>query len=806
MKTLFLALAAILWCPKAFAMEFMQVPVMVDQQQICTAEIRSASPQGDLSIAASELSLWIEREMQPETLASYRQNMSPEGILHINTSNILGLRVFYDPVDSVIRLVPDPAYRLAQHLRLSQTPDAARAIIAPANVSGFVNFRTGMDYLYDQPVNGGRQGVQADIDAALQVKGTVLESLINYAEDEERSFSRGETRLVRDWPDKMIRAAAGDLAYPVSGFQSYQPMLGVSVARNFSLQPYRVTTPSGETSFTLRSASQVEVQVNGRTVRTFRLEPGTYDMSDFPVTDGGNDVTLLITDATGNVERKTFPLLSDQQLLTRGLHAFSYNIGMESETEDRKIDYGDGDAGFSFFHRYGFTDALTAGIGAQADQDVQQATAVLIRAFDIGVFGVEAGASRAPFSKGAAAGRLSFRRVDIEKGRIYSAETSYRQRGFTGLGYFPGMQAPGTVFDNVARVTQSFPTGLNIGVGGRFRKAQGPLRDDWSVGVSVDKSFQSGISISATAEHQREGGAGIFMTLSWSPPLSRHSMTASVDTISGTQSLDWDYRSDYDVHSFRGGIGVTHYNEGNRNETTGDIGYTGYRGEFLLRHDVIATGATAGEASARTHVQAGTAVVFADGHAAISRPVTGSFILFPDTDIAEDTPIGINPAYTAADQADPDYQAAIDGFGGAVIPDAMAYMYRPIQVDTRHLPIGYDIGADHFTVLPAYKTGTLISLEQEARLSVTGILTDKNGNVLPLQGGEMSHMQAGKEVAQSFFTNEQGRFEISQLKAGDYHLRLFNFSGSEADITVAAKKTGIIDVGRIVLMQKEEAP
>ena len=54
-----------------------------------------------------------------------------------------------------------------------------------------------------------------------------------------------------------------------AGFQSYQSLLGLTVARNFSLQPYRITQPLGQTSFFLKAPSKVEVLVNGRALDRF---------------------------------------------------------------------------------------------------------------------------------------------------------------------------------------------------------------------------------------------------------------------------------------------------------------------------------------------------------------------------------------------------------------------------------------------------------------------------------------------------------------------------------------------------------
>jgi len=116
-------------------------------------------------------------------------------------------------------------------------------------------------------------------------------------------------------PDHLVRTALGDLSYPVEGFQGFQPMLGLTVARNFDLQPYRVSEPTGQTSFFLNSPSRVDIYVNERKVQTMQLNSGPYDMADFPVVNGSNNVKLVITDASGRVEVKQVDIVSDANLL-----------------------------------------------------------------------------------------------------------------------------------------------------------------------------------------------------------------------------------------------------------------------------------------------------------------------------------------------------------------------------------------------------------------------------------------------------------------------------------------------------------
>lgn len=354
--------------PVANAPRKITLPVYYRDEKIADARMDP-----DMQVQTQDLAAWIKSRLRADVQEQLMRHRS------IPADGLAPLGLSYDA--EMARLVVRPAGEFMQRQDIAIRGHAlapGEEVVMPAAISGFANFRLGQDIVTEggggtAPGRDGRQPLRIDTDGAINIRNWVLEGRADYLEDASHSLARRDVRLVRDLPDKMVRLAAGDLSYPVTGFQSYQPMLGVSVARNFSLQPYRVTVPTGETSFTLDSPARVDVLVNGQRARTLRLDPGSYDISDFPVADGGNEVTLEITDAAGRVERKTFSLFSDQQLLQKGLHEFAYNAGIRSETVDRKLEYDAAAPGVSLFHRYGFSDTVTGGLSAQGDRDTRQA-------------------------------------------------------------------------------------------------------------------------------------------------------------------------------------------------------------------------------------------------------------------------------------------------------------------------------------------------------------------------------------------------------------------------------------------------
>lgn len=183
---------------------------------------------------------------------------------------------------------------------------------------------------------------------------------------------RGLTALTVDDPDRLLRLTAGDAAVapdPLSG----APILGgLGIARELGLDPYLVRSPLPSASAFAATPSTVEIYVNGALARTVNVAPGTYDLSNLPVTSGANDVRIVVRDAFGRTQAIDASHYQAQGLLARGLHSFGWwagaarrAFGTESFGYDGALVVGR--------HRYGFSDRATGGFRLEVGPDVQQA-------------------------------------------------------------------------------------------------------------------------------------------------------------------------------------------------------------------------------------------------------------------------------------------------------------------------------------------------------------------------------------------------------------------------------------------------
>src|ERR1051325_9830488 len=276
------------------------VPLYVEKRSPVDIQITIATNREDLKLQAPPLLQELEPLLRPELLQQLRSAADAQGNLRLQALKELGLDAVFDEGKLELRVAVPAEFRRASDIRFSASalPPGAESALNPSAFSAYLNLRTGFDYV-EQSASGRNEGLQpfrGDLDGAVNLNRWVVEGSGSYTEDADTPWRRNDTRLVYDDPPRRIRYSLGDLAYPVTGFQSFQPLLGLTVARNFSLQPYRITQPLGQTSFFLKGPSKVEVLVNGQPVQTLQLPAGPQNMRDFRFANGANDLTLRITD------------------------------------------------------------------------------------------------------------------------------------------------------------------------------------------------------------------------------------------------------------------------------------------------------------------------------------------------------------------------------------------------------------------------------------------------------------------------------------------------------------------------------
>lgn len=719
----------------------------------------------------------------------------------------LGIMAEFDSADLVMRVAIDPELRKPLPLNLTNRGRAPRSLtdpLGPAPVSGYVNIRTGLDHVHETSGNGdtGTNPVRVDFAGALALPRAAFDYRFSYNENSARPWQRGDLRVLQDFPESALRWTYGDLSFPTTNFQSFTPMGGVTVARNYALQPYVVTEPVASNQFVLRSPSQVEVLINGSVVRTFRLPAGRYDLRDLPLGSGVNDVVLRITNDVGEVEETTFSLFFDSELLGPGIDQFAASIGLPAEEITGHRTYDTSRTTFSGNYRRGITNTLTLGADLQGN-NIQQLLGA--QALWAAPFGTIEGRIAGSYIDGANAdlsARLGYRIRGISgvQNRNLDVSLLYTGQRFGALG--STQPNNNSALDTAVRYSQRLPMNLSGSLGGTYKLARNNARNSGSVSGSLSRQLARGANLSMDLQRRRdtEGTyeSRAFVSLNISLSGTGQNITATRDSETGVSRLDWNYRPERVIGGVAATAGIQR--DSGDNQLTGELSRTGYRAETSISHDVTIPRSNLTEAERVTSARLGTAVVFAGGHIALSRPITDGFaIIVPHPSLKGQT-IGINPRGERA------YVAEADAFGPAVIPDLTSYQVRRVLIDVPDLAIGAELGQDVFDVVPTVRSGTAINIGTSASVLATFKVVDDAGEAIALQAGEIRQIGNDSFEPLLVFSDRSGLMSSDGLTPGTYELVLFAFPDLPVTFEVAEDAIGIVDLGTFRIAVTDAAP
>lgn len=793
--------------PTAPAAQSLIIPLFVNGR--FQRELRALIP-GKGEVLRFEAKVFIavaERGLREDLIADLTYRTNAQGFLSIDDLRAIGLEATFDVAQLRLAVqVPFDLLRpqLIELQRRAPSPDAD-PLIQPDGFSAFVNARGTLEYIHEiQSTNTGPGGqpLFVNFDGAFNPGPFVVEWAATYDQDRDYRWQRNDISAVFDQPENAWRTRIGDLSYPTTGFQSFVAAGGITFAKNFDLQPYRVTQPTVRGSFLLKQESKVEVLVNNVVIRTLRLQPGPYDIRDFPMRSGINDAKLRITDAAGQVQVIDYPTVVDSTLLAPGEHEFSYSLGFPSATRNGFRRYDGALGALSLFHRLGLSDNLTLGANFQGNHLQQMAGAEAVWAMFLGVVDVDVGWSRADGYAGAPAARLGFRREDHTRThawqRVWSLSMEFKGEDFVPLG--TTAPANNIAWDFTARVSQQFPHGISVGIGGTYQIGRESRRNTDNQNIVISKSWDSGVTANLHLDRERktDGDAEATVFVSLNIPLfdNRQKLTLSHDSDGRTSRLQWERNSFQAV----GGVDADVAVERNIDtyDLSGELAYTGERGRATLSHD-ITTPRTEGNGplrDRRSNLRLETGLVYAGGRFGLGRPVSEAFALLAPHPTLRGQKIGVNPSGGT-------HAASIDPWGNAVLPELGAYRQAVAEIDAPDVPQGLEIGPHRYRLLPAYKSGILISVGTGATVFVLGNVTDIDGKPVTLAAAEIVSRDRPEAEPILTFTNRSGRFAAEGLRPGKYLLRLYATPELPIAFEVPEDTIGRFDLGNL---QRPTAP
>lgn len=782
----------------AQASQRVPLPIRIDGE--AKGEIIAELEGGDVHrLSRTALMLALDGNLRQELVELLAEDGNSGGWVDAEDIERRGLKLRYDPSSLEIDIVIPPSLRYELvHLGMG-LPDEAADAIRPADVSAYLNLRGGQAVEWTTEGDADNRPVQLSTDSAINLHDWVLEG--SAQADGADNWRRGDVRLIRDLPTEAVRLTAGDHAVPVSGFQPSFPLLGIGGARNFSLQPYVNTRPTGRFSFVLERPAEVTVLINQVPVRTLHLAAGRHDVRDLALSAGVNDVQVVAKDDLGEIRTFSFTMATAGDLLADGVSSFAVGGGFPliDSRGFRSYDW-ERPALYASYQR-GLTSWLTTAAHAVGDRFVRVGGTRTTAATPVGSFAAEAlGSQRVtedrydPHDYGYAGGlRYGFARAARGTAITTSVSLAWEHRSpdFTVLGH-SGDQALYRD-DFTVSLSQSLGWKVLATATGRHRIGHEPGHRAQSAGVTLARPFGAGFSVSLAVNATRHTGQADavegFLSIHRIIPDKRQALLSSgrAHSENGARGqLTWTRTGQ--LGDGRLATTATANGSDQARSAQGSAEYTGHRMTASLSH--IATDTDVASQTTQTTAAAfGTALVMADGTWAVSRPVSGSFAIVAPNATLDGQDAEINPGPLGP-------LAQADRFGPAVVSNLQPYTVGKLNLEAPTLPVGYSLGESRYWVLPSYKSGTLIRYGEAGAISVRGTLLGADGQPLALASGTVESVADGTETV--FFTNRAGRFALEAMKAGRYRLRLLDGT-APLEFAIPASAVGSYAVGDLRL-------
>jgi outer membrane usher protein len=750
--------------------------------------VATIAPNGDVSISAARVYDLLARILDARALERFKTATSGKEVLTTADMTEAGIPASYDAQALEIVMTPPASVRASRSLQVASLDRAKLGTFnPPARHSGYVNLRSSVDYVHEG-FDTGWATPSIQMDGAVRLGDLVLESegVLRPGRD-GNDFQRFGTRWLWDDLNNLARLTGGDLRTTSRGFQSAPSMGGVSWVRSYStLDPQLNVRPRGSQSFTLNEASSVDVQINGQSVRRLRLQPGVYDLRDFPFAQGANDVRLTIENSAGQRENIRFNIFLDRAQLGIGLTEFGVYLGVESRLGEKRPIY-DGPGALSAYVRRGFTENLTLGGNLQVDEKGWMTGVESVMATSFANLSLDLSASEHNNVGSGTAMLFTAQRLFQSTGSGSAVNFSFETRSRRFAPIASGTPDNPYAWETSFGYSQGLGPNSSIAIDARHSEGRGLNGDSTSVRVSSGWRISSRASFTTDATWEDSARGDDFSI-----------RAAFIYRLGEADSLRGEYdtrddRARIALQGFRGaGVGAWNYDASldrtpDTSGFTGSVAYIANRAELGAAHSTVFDGDFSGVTDQRTSLRLGTALAWADGAFTIGRPIYDAFAIVRPHSTLGDASVVLNPQQ--------DFQSGRSGALGSVLAsDLGAYAERSLSIAVDGAPAGYDLGSGSFRVFPGYRQGYNLTVGSDYSATVAGKLFDADGKPIALLAGTATEQGNGGKTV-TVFTNRDGRFLIGGLRPGNWLIEMPTSPVSRFSITIPETRDGVARLG-----------
>jgi outer membrane usher protein len=586
---------------------------------------------------------------------------------------------------------------------------------------------------------------------------------------------RGMTSLIVDDRPSLLRFTLGDALVRTGALGSGGFVGGLTIARDYELDPYAIRTPRLGLSGSTPTPATVDVLVNGTRVRSEEIAPGTFEIKNLNVGGGSGLAGYVIRDVFGNEQYVASPFYASADALNPGFEEYSYSVGalrgavgVASWNYEQPVAFA--------YHRRGMDEHFTLGGRGEASDERASAGPSLTAIAFFGQIDLDLAASYD---------------IDGAFGGASQLAYTYASRLF-GAGFIMRLNSHRYSTVELApeddRTIAAFDALLSVPVGSRvtltYRSSVASTRDQ---GVFTSLAGQSSVRITNA--------------LNWLTLAVRTKRERSPADWEITTTLSYSFAHGYNAQA-SGVLGQDH--ESLRLQTSKALpsgeGF-GYRASTTIAERV--------SGDAQLQYQAlfgryGARAAAYDGDAELTLDAAGSFVVVPGAGVFASLPVQsafglIRVPGVAGVRGYGNHQelGRTDRNGNLIVPNLLSYYGNHLSIAPEDVPLEYEIARTETVLAPPPRGVALAEFRVRKPHFYRGrvVVSAAGVRVVP-KFGQVRIAQQGEEALSPL--GQEGEFELSGLEPGTHEALIEWPDGTCAfELVLPETEDTVIDLGEL---------
>ncbi len=549
----------------------------------------------------------------------------------------------------------------------------------------------------------------------------------------QRPYVRLLTTWIIDDPDNMRTMSFGDNISPPTNWNGSVNFGGVQWGTNFKTQPTFITFPLPGFRGAAIVPTAMDLFINNVMVKSQKVAPGIYDITNIPMVDGYGNVKIITKDILGRDQIVNANYYISTTLLEKGLASYTYEFGLiRQDLGIYSNNYSQALAAATY--GLGLTNSTTFQLHGELLSYEQAAGFTLTQL--ISTFGVFTGSLA--FSKSYLLGKggtlqLAFQRQT--QGFSFGFSSQYNTAHFTQSGAQPGQLQPKLI----AQIFASYPFGRS-NLSANYTKQLNRTSPSISfIAATLSTSLFNQISLGFTMIDTLTGPGkkSYFLNLTYAMDDNTF-LNGGYSNIEGTQNKTLQL-----IRQLPTGPGYGYslaVQRGANNSDSGSLSLQNDIGTYIFR-------STGGGGTTTNSLDVSGSLIYMARNLKMARTITTSFGY---VHIPEFENIGI--------YYENQLISTTDKHGFAFVPNLLPFQKLKINIDPNTVPLNTQIDKYEDYVIPYRDAGALVEFKVKTIRSAVFTLKQENGSNVP-EGADISIVDS----TETFVSGGDGQVFVTNL-------------------------------------------